>query len=92
MSTRTLRVDFYRDADKKWRWNAHRQFTPPRILSDSGEGYSRRIDAVAAMCTDKGINPDEITWISEDRVRKYGQATRRHDVVEVFIWKLQVKA
>ena len=39
------RVEFYRDADKQWRWRA---WNGGRVVADSGQGYSRRIDAVTA--------------------------------------------
>ena len=41
---KTDRVEFYRDEGKKWRWRFVQKNS--RVLADSGEGYTRRIDAV----------------------------------------------
>ena len=40
------RIEFYTDAGDKWRWRL--RASNGRILADSGQGYSRRVDAVRA--------------------------------------------
>lgn len=49
-------LEFYRDGEKKWRWRFVRK--NGRILADSAEGYSKRIDAVRAAKLVTGRLPD----------------------------------
>ena len=41
------KVVIYQDVEGKWRWRA--VAVNGRILADSGEGYSRRIDLIRAL-------------------------------------------
>lgn len=83
--TKTLYVQFYRDAQRQWRW---RSKSNGNILSGSTQGYSRRVDAVAALERELG---GFIQWLYEERAVKHGQVPRLHDVVEVTILKLYVE-
>lgn len=82
-STRNdVRLDFYRDVQGKWRW---RVWAVARIVADSGEGYSRRIDCLQSAM--RVVGADLITWLEDNPDYRYGQASRAGSVVSVFIWK-----
>lgn len=52
-----LRVDLYRDAERRWRWRARAN---GHVLADSGEGYSRRIDCLRGAM--RVVGASEIVW------------------------------
>ena len=72
--TRHDTITLYRAPDG-WRW----RYTASngRILADSGQGYSRRVDAVRGACRVAGAD-DAHTAIVLSDLRKYGEA---------FIWR-----
>ena len=57
------KVTIYRAADG-WRW----RYTTPNghVLGDSGQAYSRRIDAVRGVCRVLGMPPAWVNSILED--------------------------
>ena len=72
--TRHDTITLYRAPDG-WRW----RYTASngRILADSGQGYSRRVDAVRGACRVAGAVEDAIAAHLSD-LRKFGDA---------FIWR-----
>lgn len=52
MSKRTSKFEVYRDSSNYWRW----RFVAPngKVLADSGQGYSRRIDALKGILSVRG--------------------------------------
>lgn len=79
---RAPRLDLYRDADKQWRW---RFASNGRILADSGQGYSRRIDALhGALLVLNTVDGRDVNWITPT----YGQIPRNDgDVIEVRVFQ-----
>ena len=71
--TRHDTITLYRAPDG-WRW----RYTASngRILADSGQGYSRRADAVRGACRVAGAGDLAAAVLSD--LRKYGEA---------FIWR-----
>ena len=67
--TRHDTITLYRAPDG-WRW----RYTASngRILADSGQGYSRRVDAVRGACRVVGASEPQITAVLSD-LRKYGE-------------------
>ena len=72
--TRNDTITLYRAPDG-WRW----RYTASngRVLADSGQGYSRRVDAVGGACRVAGAGASQIAVVLPD-LRKYGEA---------FIWR-----
>ena len=68
--TRRETITLYRAPDG-WRW----RYTASngRILADSGQGYSRRVDAVRGACPVVGAVEDASAAHLAD-LRKYGEA------------------
>ena len=60
----------------RWRYTAHNG----RVLADSGQGYSRRVDAVRGACRVAGTTEPHTTAVLSD-LRKRGEA---------FIWRYGV--
>ena len=95
MSTRPLRIEFYRSTkDRQWRWRAIRN---GHTLADSGQGYSRRIDALHGMCSlfrvARWLHPEArgkgtdrtycVTWNGDET---YAQARLRDSgYIELFV-------
>lgn len=52
---KTDHAEFYRDEQKKWRWRYVRKNS--RVMADSGEGYTKFIDARKAFTHVTGKNP-----------------------------------
>ena len=70
--TRHDTITLYRAPDGwRWRYMAHNG----RVLADSGQGYSRRVDAVRGACRVAGGDETHTVVLSD--LRRYGQA---------FIW------
>lgn len=63
-------VTLYR-ADDGWRW---RYEASGRVLGDSGQGYSRRIDAVKGACRVLGIDKQDADRAIRD-LRLYSTAS-----------------
>ena len=67
-------ITLYRAPDGwRWRYTTHNG----RILADSGQGYSRRVDAVRGACRVAGAGDDH-TAIVLSNLRRHGEA---------FIWR-----
>ncbi len=66
------RVYVYRDAAGRWRW--HFRAANGRTLADSGQSYTRRIDAVTASETVTGglVECHILDDAAEDGAVKYG--------------------
>ena len=72
--TRHDAITLYRAPDGwRWRYTSHNG----RILADSGQGYSRRVDAVRGAWRVAGATNPQITAALSD-LRRYGVA---------FIWR-----
>ena len=81
--TRHDTITLYRAPDG-WRW----RYTASngRILADSGQGYSRRVDAVRGACRVVGAGASRAAVVLSDR-RRYGVAfiRRAFDYVHIVI-------
>ena len=68
--TRHDTITLYRAPDGwRWRYTTH----TGRILADSGQGYSRRVDAVRGACRVAGTGEPYATFVLPD-LRKHGVA------------------
>jgi len=52
-----IRVSFYRDRKKDWRWRASR-IRNGKVMADSAEGYRRPGECISASTTLFGGNPN----------------------------------
>lgn len=52
-------VKFYRDTKGEWRW--HRQSENGRIVADSGEGYTDRVECVAMAME---VNGEQVRYLN----------------------------
>lgn len=74
MTTRHDTITLYRAPDGwRWRYTANNG----RVLADSGQGYSRRVDAVRGACRVAGAYEGRTAVVLSD-LRKHGEA---------FIWR-----
>ena len=76
--TRHDTITLYRAPDG-WRW----RYTASngRVLADSGQGYSRRADAVRGACRVAGVGDASVIDAVLYDLRKYGEA---------FIWRYSI--
>ncbi|AKU15775.1 hypothetical protein [Luteipulveratus mongoliensis] len=85
---RNPRIEVTRSAhDRQWRWAF---MSNGRCLSDSGQGYTRRIDCLAGALATTGCEP--VRWLSDKPVL-YGQTRRilrdhpgRYQFIEIRVW------
>ena len=56
-----LKAEIYKDSAGEWRWRIKHQ--NGNILADSGQGYSRRVDAINGLEVVTGTKMDG-TWSS----------------------------